>query len=157
MKSVFLNRLLLILVLGGISCPLAQSQSNESKHPKYGESNLPKISRAQINKNFAQITFVDALESKYFDRSRIKGSVNIPFDSTDKLASKLLPQKDAVVVVYCMNTKCHAADKVADDLARLGYKNISIYREGLQDWISAGLPTEGSDPNDPIPPIKSQL
>jgi len=40
---------------------------------------------------------------------------------------------------------------VARELATLGYANVREYIEGKQDWIQAGLPTEGEHPDEPIP------
>jgi rhodanese-related sulfurtransferase len=31
---------------------------------------------------------------------------------------------------------------VADRLTALGYTNVRKYREGIEDWTTAGLPTE---------------
>jgi rhodanese-related sulfurtransferase len=33
-------------------------------------------------------------------------------------------------------------EAVAARLTALGYTNVRKYREGIQDWIEAGLPTE---------------
>ena len=41
---------------------------------------------------------------------------------------------------------------VARDLVTQGYRNVSEYKGGKQDWIHAGLPTEGENPRDPLPP-----
>lgn len=47
---------------------------------------------------------------------------------------------------------CHSSDAVGAELKKLGYKNVSIYREGLQDLIANGFDVEGSNPKDPMPP-----
>jgi rhodanese-related sulfurtransferase len=31
---------------------------------------------------------------------------------------------------------------VADRLTALGYADVRKYREGIEDWVAAGLPTE---------------
>jgi rhodanese-related sulfurtransferase len=33
---------------------------------------------------------------------------------------------------------------VADQLTTLGYTDVRKYREGIQDWVEAGLPTESA-------------
>lgn len=119
------------------------------------ESSLPKITRADLSAKLGKVTLVDALSAASFGRSHIKGSVSLPYDEVEKNASKVLPSKDAEIVVYCMNVKCHASDKVADELSKLGYKHVSIYREGLQDWVASGLAAEGTSPSEPIPPKKT--
>jgi hypothetical protein len=37
-------------------------------------------------------------------------------------------------------------------LAAKGYRNVREYAEGKQDWLDAGLPTEGSDGSSSAPP-----
>ena len=54
----------------------------------------------------------------------------------------MLPDKEAVIVAYCSNAACPNSEGVANTLARLGYTNVRKYREGIQDWVAAGLPTE---------------
>ncbi len=157
MKKTLVKALSMVLVISGFSMLAGIADESKCSTPKKvtQESSLPKITRADLSAKLGKVTLVDALGEKSFERSRIKGSVNIPYETVDQNASKLLPNKDADIVVYCMNTKCHASDKVADDLAKIGYKHVSIYREGLQDWVTAGLPAEGSNPSDPMPPQKT--
>lgn len=128
-----------------------RSKCNSAKKTsKSVESSLPKITRSEIQAKLNKAILVDALDTEYFNRSRIKGSVSVPMDAIQSASAKALPDKNAELIVYCMNTKCHASDKVAEGLSKLGYKKVSIYREGLQDWIAASLPTEGTHPTEPV-------
>jgi rhodanese-related sulfurtransferase len=34
------------------------------------------------------------------------------------------------------------AGSVTDRLTALGYTGVRAYREGIEDWVNAGLPTE---------------
>jgi len=57
-------------------------------------------------------------------------------------ASELLPDRAAPIVTYCSNPACPNSQRVADRLTALGYTHVRKYREGIEDWVSAGLPTE---------------
>lgn len=57
-------------------------------------------------------------------------------------APVLLPDRHAAIVTYCSNPSCPNSQNVASKLERLGYTNVRKYREGIQDWVAAGLPTE---------------
>ncbi len=57
-------------------------------------------------------------------------------------AGALLPDRAAAIVTYCSNPACPNSQRVADKLAALGYANVRKYREGIEDWVAAGLPTE---------------
>jgi|GEM_PF-1634260 rhodanese-related sulfurtransferase len=48
--------------------------------------------------------------------------------------------KDCLLVCYCNNSGCGWADQVANQLVHLGFRNIAIYRGGMQDWIQHSLP-----------------
>ena len=147
-KSLFLQTLVLSSLLGS-SClaSMAKEACCTSK-----QSSLPLINRTDLKAELDKVKLVDALDEKLFDRSHVAGSVNIPMGQEKKLAKKLLPNKKDSIVVYCMNTKCHASDAVGNALSKLGYKHVSIYREGLMDLISSDFTIEGSNPKEPLPP-----
>lgn len=88
------------------------------------------------------ITVVEALGPMYYEDAHIPGALNLPHDEVDELAPKLLPDKDAAVVVYCSNLPCPNSVVASRRLVQLGYSNVFEYEEGKQDWIDAGLPTE---------------
>jgi rhodanese-related sulfurtransferase len=50
-----------------------------------------------------KVTLVEALAPEYFARGHLPGALNIPMGQVKQLAPKLLPNKDAAVVTYCMN------------------------------------------------------
>lgn len=45
-------------------------------------------------------------------------------------------------MTYCSNNFCGNSQAVAARLERLGYRNVRKYRDGIQDWVDADLPTE---------------
>ena len=59
-------------------------------------------------------------------------------------ALHLLPDKNATIVTYCSNEACGNSQAVANRLERLGYTAVRKYREGIQDWVAAGNPTEST-------------
>jgi rhodanese-related sulfurtransferase len=56
----------------------------------------------------------------------------------------VLPDRSAAIVTYCSNVACPNSEGVARMLTSLGYTNVRKYREGIQDWVEAGLPTEST-------------
>jgi rhodanese-related sulfurtransferase len=57
-------------------------------------------------------------------------AVNLPLDRIGKLAPEILPDKDADIVVYCMNSLWPASEEAARELAVMGYTNVRDYAEG---------------------------
>ena len=105
------------------------------------------ITRQQIQSKLERgddFVIVEALGPMYFDDAHLPGALNLPDDRVDELASEVLPDKGAFVVVYCSNTACQNSVVASRRLLELGYTNVHEYVEGKQDWIEAGLPVEGA-------------
>jgi rhodanese-related sulfurtransferase len=90
------------------------------------------------------VTVVDALGGDYYAKQHLPGAVALPPGDVDALASAVLPDRDAAIVTYCTGPSCPNSGQVADRLTALGYANVRKYREGIEDWTAAGLPTESS-------------
>ncbi len=88
------------------------------------------------------VTLVEALPEKYWKHSHLPGAINIPHDRTRELAPNLLPDKGALIIVYCANEPCKNSTIAAEELVGLGYRNVREYVGGKQDWVDAGLPIE---------------
>ena len=90
------------------------------------------------------VTVVDALPESYYAQAHLPGAVNLVEADVETKAADLLPDRDAAIVTYCSNAACGNSEAVANRLRRLGYRNVRKYREGIQDWIEAGLTVESS-------------
>lgn len=88
------------------------------------------------------VIVVDALPPAYYEQQHLPGAVNLVEHEVDDRAAGLLPDKDARIVTYCSNAACGNSAAVANRLEKLGYTNVRKYRDGIQDWVDAGLPTE---------------
>ena len=89
-----------------------------------------------------EVTVVDALPASYFEQLHLPGAVNLYVEEAAERAAAVLPDKGAAIVTYCSNESCPNSEGVARTLTRLGYTDVRKYREGIQDWVEAGLPTE---------------
>ncbi|MFF7442587.1 rhodanese-like domain-containing protein [Streptomyces sp. NPDC008122] len=89
-------------------------------------------------------TVVDALGGEYHARQHLPGALALVPADVDAQAPALLPDLDAAIVTYCSNPACPNSGQVADRLTALGYTNVRKYREGIQDWVEAGLPVESA-------------
>jgi rhodanese-related sulfurtransferase len=89
-----------------------------------------------------EVTVLDALPESYYAQQHIPGALNLVEEDVVDRATDLLPDKDAAIVTYCSNAACGNSQAVAALLTKLGYTNVRKYRDGIQDWVEAGLPTE---------------
>lgn len=88
------------------------------------------------------VIVVDALGGSYYEQQHLPGAVPLVEADVAELAGRLLPDQSAAVVTYCSNPACSNSQIVADRLVKAGYTNVRKYREGIQDWVEAGLPVE---------------
>lgn len=105
------------------------------------------ISREELKQKLDReedLVLVDALAEMYFRHSHLPGAINVPVDEIRDRAPDLLPDKDAEIVVYCMDRPCEASKRAAAELATMGYENVRDYVGGKKDWIEAGFPAEGT-------------
>ncbi|MFJ3914209.1 rhodanese-like domain-containing protein [Streptomyces vinaceus] len=90
------------------------------------------------------VTVVDTLGGAYYAQQHLPGALALVPADVDTRAPALLPDRDAAIVTYCSNPACPNSGQVADRLSALGYTDVRKYREGIQDWVEAGLPTEAA-------------
>jgi len=86
---------------------------------------------------------VEALGAAFFADAHLPGAVNIPAGDVDRLARRLLPHRDAPIVVYCSGSSAMAG-ATARHLEELGYQAVSVYEGGKEDWVEHRLPVERS-------------
>ncbi|HEY6422698.1 MAG TPA: rhodanese-like domain-containing protein [Pseudonocardiaceae bacterium] len=89
-----------------------------------------------------RVTVLDALPASSYATQHLPGALNLVEQDVAEWAGELLPDTDAAIVTYCSNVSCGNSQTVASRLEQLGYRNVRKYREGIQDWVEAGLPTE---------------
>ncbi len=104
------------------------------------------ITRSELREAIdrGEVTVVDALPASYYDQQHLPGALNLFVDEARERAHEVLPDRDAAIVAYCSNEACPNSEGVVRVLAGLGYTNVRKYREGIQDWVEAGLPTEAT-------------
>jgi len=104
---------------------------------------LKRITREELRDRLIlrqDVVLVEALPEKYWKKSHLPGSIQMDYTEVRDRAEKLLPDKEAQLVVYCASTECQNSSKASRTLEELGYKYVHEYEEGKQHWIEAGLP-----------------
>lgn len=109
----------------------------------------PTVSRQDLHARLQGnelVSIVEALPESYYVKAHLPRAINLPHDKVRELAPRLLPDKHAEIVTYCASATCRNSHIAADTLRAMGYVNVSVYAEGKQDWIEAGLPVETGVP-----------
>lgn len=76
-----------------------------------------------------EILLVDVRTPEEYRAGHKEGAVNIPVDELEELAPQLLPDKNAVILLYCRTGK--RTDKAVETLKRMGYTHLeNLHRFG---------------------------
>jgi mannose-6-phosphate isomerase-like protein (cupin superfamily) len=96
--------------------------------------------RAAIDHGSAVV--VDALPPAPFGERHLPGAINVVAEDRDDQLDDVLPDKDAAIVTYSTDADCARGPELAARLEALGWANVRVYAEGIEDWVGAGLPVE---------------
>ncbi|MCI8620886.1 MAG: rhodanese-like domain-containing protein [Clostridia bacterium] len=77
------------------------------------------------------VTLVDTRSPQEFAENRLNGAINIPEYEIAKKACNLLPNRDAIIVLYCQSGE--RSKKAYFILSKLGYSNLYDLEGGLDN------------------------
>lgn len=118
----------------------SEHKHEEVKHESVASVNTSGL-KTLIDSGVA-MTILDARSGKWDDGKRIPGALSLNSESKPEEIAKVLPNKEALIVTYCSNTKCPASHALYEHLKKHGYTNLLEYPEGIQGWIEAGNPVK---------------
>ncbi len=82
---------------------------------------------------------LDARPPTSFARAHIPGALNLPVEEVPERQEQLTQLcRAALLLVYCDDPRCDAAERLADELLARGCRAVGIYREGFRGWTAAG-------------------
>ncbi|MFH0825702.1 MAG: rhodanese-like domain-containing protein, partial [Pseudomonadota bacterium] len=93
-----------------------------------------------------ETVFVDSRTHEDYDKGHVEGSVFLgPEDVEERYVSvqPLLPE-ESKIILYCYGPECDMAERVAEFLGGLGYRDMSIMTAGYAAWEHAGFPVSRS-------------
>ena len=86
------------------------------------------------------MTVVDALPAAPYGQRHLPGALNLVAEDPDERVRAVLPDPSAAVVTYSTDADCTRGPELAERLRGLGYTDVREYRDGIEDWVAAGLP-----------------
>lgn len=102
------------------------------------EINVDELKQKLENKD---VILIEVLDKESYEKSHIKGAINIPLKEIGAEAKKRFNKGDEIVV-YCSDHECSASPLAAKKLNDLGFKNVYHYKGGKKEWKESGLPME---------------
>jgi len=104
---------------------------DENKEGKAVSRNISAKQAKAIMDEGGPYTLLDVRTKGEFQEGHIKGAVVIPVDEIESRAETKLPDKNAVILVYCASGA--RSSKAAKILAGMGYTNVNNFG-GIMGW-----------------------
>jgi rhodanese-related sulfurtransferase len=98
------------------------------------------LDEAKAHYNAHNALFIDARDAKMYARGTIMRALNIPLKRFKRMSKWFPTRKDAPLLIFCNGVKCGKSIKLAEKLAKTGYTDLMVYREGYPEWKSHKLP-----------------
>lgn len=118
---------LLFSACGGVAAsPASSAASNEAVYRRIGTKEA-----SEMMASGEPFILLDVRSEAEYKEKRIDGAMLIPVDEIDERAPEELPDKNAVILVYCRSGQRSAA--AARDLVQMGYTNVYDFG-GIIDW-----------------------
>lgn len=91
-----------------------------------------------IDQNTPGLVVVDARSAEEYQEVHIKNALSIPLSKLEKDATLLPASKDSRLVFYCNGIKCGKSGKSAKIALENGYRDVSVYADGMPVWEEKG-------------------
>ncbi len=85
-----------------------------------------------------KLILVDTREDAEWSRGHIPGAIHLGRGVIERDIEKTIPDKDAPIVLYCGGGFRSAL--AADNLQKMGYRNVISMDGGWRGWTEAGFP-----------------
>ena len=86
-----------------------------------------------------QMIIIDTREDNEWARGHIPNAVHLGKGVIERDIEKAIPDKDATLVLYCGGG--YRSALAADNLQKMGYRNVISMDGGWRGWTEAGFPT----------------
>ena len=116
-------------VIGGADGPTTIFISEKGEKSMYEQITAEQAKK--IMDSDEEFIVLDAREQDEFDSGHIKGGMLIPYTQIEEKAEKMLPDKNAQILVYCRSGR--RSKIAAESLVKLGYTNVKEFG-GITDW-----------------------
>lgn len=104
---------------------------------------VPELSIEQVKQRLETgetFRLLDVREGEEFARGHLPGAVSVCKGILERDIEELVPDFKTPLVLYCGGGYRSALS--ADNLQRMGYKNVASMWGGWRAWTEAGFPTE---------------
>lgn len=136
--------LVAVLALGLVACATQPTKPMSAKDfVAEAKKHITEISVAEAKAKIesgAPVVVLDVREPKEYKKGHLPKAVNLPRGLLEFKVAKVIPNKNAYIIVYCKSGGRSAL--AAWTLRKMGYKNAVSMAGGWKAWVKAGYPVE---------------
>ncbi|MBM4235712.1 MAG: rhodanese-like domain-containing protein [Firmicutes bacterium] len=132
MKKTLLISILLFSVLLITSCvPAAGPVETVTEEPVMAVYSKINATEAKEMIDSVDVIILDVRTLEEYEEIRIEGALLIPEDQIRTLAPEMLPDKEAIILIYCRSGR--RSEIAARELIDMGYRYVYDFG-GIIDW-----------------------
>jgi len=102
------------------------------------QTTVPELRKKQEAKE--KFRLIDVREDHEWAAGHIPGAIHLSRGIIERDIEEKLPDREAEILLYCGGG--YRSALVADNLQKMGYKNVVSVDGGWRGWIGAGFPVE---------------
>jgi len=103
------------------------------------ETNVDEV-KQRIDRGDRKFVLVDVREESEWANGHLPGAMHLGKGVIERDIETKVPDPDQEIILYCGGYRSALA---ADNLQRMGYRNVKRYAGGKQDWVEAGFGLQG--------------
>jgi rhodanese-related sulfurtransferase len=123
--------------------------NNKTGSDAAGETEIPRFDEidAETLQSLVEAeaaVLLDARQPLDFQQGYIPGAVSLPitrFKETYDAVSHLLSE-GKTIICYCEGLQCTDSSMLAMELYKKGFKDIFVYKGGIEEWEQLGFPVQ---------------
>jgi len=88
---------------------------------------------------------LDARTRENYNQGHIPQAINLPIGEFKQMYDKISPllTEDKAIIIYCIGINCIDSALLAKELHQKGFREIFVYKAGMEEWQELGYPIEG--------------
>lgn len=134
LKGLIIMLLISLCTFGLTACQGDSGNANTTNNTianSLGYEQINAEKAKEIMDNGAEYILIDARTESEFAEGHIEGAILIPEYEIASRAEQELPDKDALILVYCRSGR--RSKITSEELVKLGYTNVKEFG-GIIDW-----------------------
>ena len=92
---------------------------------------------------------LDARTRENYNNGHLPKAISLPISDFNQAYNEVSPllNTDKAIIIYCIGVHCIDSSLLAKELYQKGFREIFVYKGGIEDWTAQNLPIEHASDN----------